>query len=185
MEHIDVELLAPRGNVTVIRLPWRKFPGVFIQGDSFSILEAAARAAARTAPEVQELADDLSKILALYAKTLNEHNIPLPYTTATYEDSTELLASGRLQSPDLRRFFELVSGYLDYDFDDSDWMAITTGIQGIPAFDYPLLGSAALTVRVRQENGQENVTIAVTGMPNEALRIRLDTLFDVLTHEEK
>ncbi|MFD6162347.1 DUF6959 family protein [Nocardia sp. NPDC060256] len=185
MERVDVELLAPRGNVTVIRLPWRRFPGVFVQGDSFSILEAAARAAARTAPEVQELADELSKILALYAATLTEHGMPLPYATASDEVGAELLASGRICSQDLRLFLELASSYIDYDFDNSDWTAITAAVQQAPALDYPLIGSTSLTVRVQREDGRANVSVAITGMPNEALRIRLDTLFDVLTHESR
>ncbi|MFI6996376.1 DUF6959 family protein [Nocardia sp. NPDC050175] len=185
MERVEVELLAPRGNVTVIRLPWRRFPGVFIQGDSFSILEVAARAAARTVPEVRELADDLSNILALYARTLTEHGMSLPYTAAPAEGSTELLASGRILSQDLRLFLELASSYIDYDFDNSDWTAVTTAIQQTPALDYPLIGSASLTARVRQEDGRANVSVVITGTPNEALRIRLDTLFDVLTHESR
>ncbi|MEU7141532.1 hypothetical protein ABZ942_18900 [Nocardia sp. NPDC046473] len=185
MERVEVEMLAPRGNVTVIRLPWRRFPGVFIQGDSFSILEAAARAAAQRAPEVRELAGDLTKILALYARTLAEHGMSLPYATAPSQDSTELLASGRIPSSDLRLFLELASSYIGYDFDNSDWTAITSAFPETPALDYPLIGATSLTARVQSADGGAHVTVAITGTPNDALRIRLATLFDVLTHESR
>jgi len=86
MERTEVELYDRVGNVAVVRLPGRESPGIFIQGDSFSILAEDARrlaAAAQNDPTLRDTADDLARalgeLLAYYASTLTDHGIPLPY----------------------------------------------------------------------------------------------------------
>ena len=86
VERAEVELYSRDGNVAVVRLPRRRFPGLLMQGDSLSTLAGDARelaAALRTGADPNDLADDLaeqlSDMLAFYAATLAAHGIPLPY----------------------------------------------------------------------------------------------------------
>lgn len=86
VERAEVELYSRDGNVAVVRLPQRRFPGLLMQGDSLSTLAGDARelaAALRTGADPNDLADDLaeqlSDMLAFYAATLAAHGIPLPY----------------------------------------------------------------------------------------------------------
>src|SRR5947208_15384020 len=96
MKRIAVELLTDQGNIAVIRVPGRRIPGVVVQGDSLSILVADAEALAavtQATPEVHELAQDLahemSRILAYYSEALAEHGIALPYTPTATAQRTE------------------------------------------------------------------------------------------------
>lgn len=84
MERTEVELYDRVGNVAVVRLPGRKVPGIFIQGDSFAILADDGRKLAATAGDdvrepATDLAQALAELLAYYASTLTDHGIPLPY----------------------------------------------------------------------------------------------------------
>ncbi|TVT33087.1 hypothetical protein FNH05_27375 [Amycolatopsis rhizosphaerae] len=92
MERIEVDLFTDQGNCAIVRLPARQFPGVLVQGDSLSILEADARQLANRLAalddtlldhelidQAQDLADELSGLLKHYETTLQRHGIPLPY----------------------------------------------------------------------------------------------------------
>ncbi|MEV4601339.1 hypothetical protein AB0K15_28555 [Amycolatopsis sp. NPDC049253] len=188
MTPLEVELLSRQGNYVVLRLPGRSFPGIHIAGDSFSILvdelrELAAEAVG--APEAhdhaQDLAEDLEGILGAYETAMAEHGIRPAYFPSPPARTTVDLASGRLVPGRLRSFLELTSGYVGYEFDDSDWLAITTALDQEGAVDYPLVGKAPLTARLETDEA-DHVIVTITGQPELALRIRLTTLLDALTH---
>ncbi|MEU4671645.1 hypothetical protein AB0F91_27625 [Amycolatopsis sp. NPDC023774] len=187
MTPLGVELLSRQGNYTVLRSPGRSFPGIHIAGDSFSILVDELRElAAETvgAPEAhehaQELAEDLEGILGAYETALAEHGIRPVYFPSQPARTTVDLASGWLAPGRLRSFLELTSGYVGYEFDDSDWLAITTALDQEGTVDYPLVGKTPLTARLEIDEA-DHIIVTITGQPELALRIRLTTLFDALT----
>lgn len=86
VERAEVELYSRDGNVAVVRLPQRRFPGLLMQGDSLSTLAGDAQTLAtslRAGADPLDLADDLTQqlgdVLAFYAASLAAHGIPLPY----------------------------------------------------------------------------------------------------------
>ena len=89
MERVEVELFTDGGNNAVVRMPTRKFPGIVVQGDTFSALWASASNARHllrkpeTTPEgldqLDLLVDQLDEILTRYEHALASHEIPRPY----------------------------------------------------------------------------------------------------------
>jgi hypothetical protein len=90
MDRIEIDVLDPAANAAVLKLPWRRFPGLLLQGDSLSGLYADARKLADGLtpgrPVDAELADDaaalaeaLADLVGHYESVLREHGIPLPY----------------------------------------------------------------------------------------------------------
>ena len=81
----SIEVLSEASNMAIVRLPGRKFPGMVIQGDSFSILVSLAEQIRRkaTGGPLQDDADELLRLLsdrlAHYEQVLTENGIALPY----------------------------------------------------------------------------------------------------------
>lgn len=93
---IQVELLSEASNSTIIKLPWRDFPGSVVQGDSLSILLSLARdvrdRARRTADSglveaAQDLHDLLQGRLLHYQSILQASGWRLPYGDPIREDA--------------------------------------------------------------------------------------------------
>jgi hypothetical protein len=95
-----------------------------------------------------------------------------------------VLGSGWLLYPSVRRFLELASFYVGYDFDDLDWQAIEAGIKGLRSeddtFGYPIAGQRELAISLSKDPGGDEVILRIAGPPDELLAVRLSTLFDVL-----
>jgi hypothetical protein len=76
--------------------------------------------------------------------------------------------------------------YVGYSFDESDWQAVraalpmTNAEQASGWYDYPLIGSPALTVWLAQVPGDSSVSVRVTGLMDEVLAARFETLIHVL-----
>jgi len=88
MTKIEIECLSQETNAAVVRLPWRKFPGIVLQGDSLKVLLDAASEVAKLSrgsdvPELEDAAVELVGILGTYVQgyedALLRHNQPLPY----------------------------------------------------------------------------------------------------------
>ncbi|MEU5316320.1 hypothetical protein AB0G67_06285 [Streptomyces sp. NPDC021056] len=109
--------------------------------------------------------------------------------------SSEL--DGSVRSENLRTFLELLSGYVHYDFDDTDWDTIALGIEETDAedtaawYDYPLHGGLhAAQVHLaysrpypEDDDGEpDTVSVRVTGANSRDLRLRIDTLIAALGH---
>lgn len=76
------EVLARDGNVAVIRLPGRRFPGVFVQGDTLATLWqllGGIREWDRAPDEISELREYLDSLRSYYEDILREQGIPRPY----------------------------------------------------------------------------------------------------------
>ncbi|WP_405644058.1 hypothetical protein [Streptomyces sp. NBC_00019] len=105
---------------------------------------------------------------------------------------------GSIRSENLRTFLELLSEYVHYDFDDTDWDTIALGIEETDAEDdpaawyaYPLHGGLhAAQVRLaysrpypEDDDGEpDTVSVLVTGAHSRDLRLRIDTLIAALGH---
>jgi hypothetical protein len=80
----------------------------------------------------------------------------------------------------------LLSGYIGYAFDDSDWQAVEAALPETDADDhdawyaYPLLGSPPLTVALAQNVGAEPVAVRVSGARDAVLSARISTVLDAL-----
>ena len=87
MRKEKVEILSDQTNAAVLRHPERRFPGVLMQGDSLHsfcrIADEACRSVGRGQPgfdEVNEIRNALWGYLSHYKQTLEEHEIPLPFS---------------------------------------------------------------------------------------------------------
>jgi hypothetical protein len=94
-----------------------------------------------------------------------------------------VLAGNWIWRSNLRRFLELVSFYVGYGFDESDWLAIQAGLDALtsarPAFDYPIIGRQQLAVSLSldPDSGHE-ISVKITGRPDRLLGARISGLID-------
>jgi hypothetical protein len=76
--------------------------------------------------------------------------------------------------------------YVGYSFEDSDWEAVRAALPATNAelasgwYDYPVIGSPALTVWLARVPGDTPVSVRVTGELDEVLAARFETLIHVL-----
>lgn len=91
--------------------------------------------------------------------------------------------AGWIMDRNLRAFLELLSRYVDYAFDDTDWDTIETGVRDTDDeksdgwYSYPLVGtSATLEVGLARSVGSEVMSVSVTGVETPELQLRTDTL---------
>ena len=86
----EVTILDDTTNTTVAKLPWRKYPGVVIQGDALKILHdevAEAITALReqdsqSANEVLgHISDQIADLLSRYEVALSAAGLDLPYSS--------------------------------------------------------------------------------------------------------
>jgi hypothetical protein len=73
-QHIDVELWSHASNSAILRLPTRRFPGSFIQGDSlYNLFVAAREMVMRLYPTSDQMLSDTAEELfrSLYARLLH------------------------------------------------------------------------------------------------------------------
>lgn len=75
------EIVASHGKSVVVRMPGRRFPGVWIPADSLSVwLDALEEAeAAQPTDAVTEVADEIRAILGAYSNDLLSRGEALPY----------------------------------------------------------------------------------------------------------
>lgn len=88
---IEVELVGDAVNAAVVKLPWRRFPAVLLQGDSLGNLTAtaerlvAALAEGRTGDageEASEVRDLLNGYKRAYEHAMGQAGLELPYSSA-------------------------------------------------------------------------------------------------------
>jgi hypothetical protein len=76
------ELLAREGNVAVIQMPGRRFPGLFVQGDTLASIRQLFESVADPAglpEEIIEARDRINELMSYYESVLQERGIKLPY----------------------------------------------------------------------------------------------------------
>lgn len=101
---------------------------------------------------------------------------------------------GAVRTENLRTFLEALSGYLLYEFDDTDWDTVALGLESTDdevadRYDYPLEGGLH-AVRVtlafsrpfpEDDDGvPDTVSVLVTGSADAELGLRVDTLITAL-----
>lgn len=89
-QHIEIEIFSENINAPVLKLPFRKFPGILIQGDTLKNLSVIAEEIADLCckknknEELKELSiflsDQLQNFVNIYEKTLKSSGLALPYT---------------------------------------------------------------------------------------------------------
>jgi len=81
MDEASIELLAREGNLAVLRLPGRRFPGLFVQGDTLATIVDLLDAGEGNsdAEAVSEARERLTELLAFYEAALTKHGIQRPY----------------------------------------------------------------------------------------------------------
>ena len=66
-----------------------------------------------------------------------------------------VLAASWIWLENLRLFLELTSHYVSYNFDDSDWQAIQTGLDTLHAeadtYSYPIIGQTQLDITLSKK----------------------------------
>jgi hypothetical protein len=84
----DVRLLARRGNIAVMQLPDRRYPGVMMQGDTFFILKRDVERllqllteshSKERREEIEEMHETLDRIMGFYEEVCERNGIQLPY----------------------------------------------------------------------------------------------------------
>ncbi|MCX4632945.1 hypothetical protein [Streptomyces sp. NBC_01443] len=83
----------------------------------------------------------------------------------------------------LRSFLELLSHYVDYDFEATDWETVAVAVektddkQADGWYLYPLIGAAhGVEVRFARSVGSEELSVTVNGPMTTELELRADTL---------
>jgi hypothetical protein len=94
-----------------------------------------------------------------------------------------VLAGNWILHSNLHRFLELVSFYVGYTFDESDWLAIQAGLDGLTsdnqAFGYPIISRQQLTLSLSLDPDSGNeVSVTITGRPDQMLAARISGLID-------
>ena len=91
--------------------------------------------------------------------------------------------SGWIWERNLRSFPELLSHYLGYGFDDTDWETVSLAIEATyderPEgwYSYPLVGEhRQVEVRLARAVGGHEIRLAVKGPLTPELQVRADTL---------
>jgi hypothetical protein len=85
VERVEVAIYAVQGNAAVVKLPWRKFPGVLLQGDTLEGVANLLREAreASDADESRAVIDEaqafLADLLAFFETSLTQADELLPY----------------------------------------------------------------------------------------------------------
>ncbi|MFD5581156.1 hypothetical protein ACPCIX_28500 [Streptomyces pseudogriseolus] len=91
--------------------------------------------------------------------------------------------AGWIMERNLRAFLELLSRYVGYAFDDTDWDTVEDGVRDTDDekadgwYSYPLAGThATLDVSLARSVGSEVMSVSVTGAETPELQLRTDTL---------
>jgi hypothetical protein len=85
MDHIRMDLYAIDGNVAVVKLPSRRFPGILVQGDTMRMLADLVQEVMdgddRTASQqvLSEAYDLIGDFLSVYETALQNAGERLPY----------------------------------------------------------------------------------------------------------
>ncbi|MFR9774584.1 hypothetical protein ACL02O_00800 [Micromonospora sp. MS34] len=96
--------------------------------------------------------------------------------------------SGWILARRVRPFLDLLSRYLGYAFDQTDWETIALGLAGTDDedaarwYDYPL--GDRVTVWLAEADGSDIVSVRVTGLPDRDLALRAATLVDAYAHAD-
>jgi len=85
----EVTILDDTTNATVVKLPWRKYPGVVVQGDSLKVLQEEVLEAIHALQEQDHqsakevlggISDKIADLLARFEAALSAAGIDLPYS---------------------------------------------------------------------------------------------------------
>ncbi|MER6810701.1 hypothetical protein ABT299_15590 [Spirillospora sp. NPDC000708] len=99
-------------------------------------------------------------------------------------------AGGWVWASNVRPLLEMISEVVEYDFDDSDWLAIS---RALPSTDndradgwyaYPLVGVRPVEIRLAREVEADEVSVEVTGIADDRTRESIELLLTVFARYE-
>lgn len=94
--------------------------------------------------------------------------------------------SGWILAGNVRTLMFWIAHYVSYSFDEGEWQAVQAALPATNSelasgwYDYPLIGSPALTVWLAGTPGDTPVSVRVTGDMDPVLAARFETLIHVL-----
>ncbi len=94
------------------------------------------------------------------------------------------VVAGWVWDRNIRPFLDLLSRYVGYSFDDTDWQAVALGLEATDDdrqehwYSYPLEGHHQLTVLLANAVGSSVVSVRVEGLDDHDLALRTETLLD-------
>ncbi|MEU3887504.1 hypothetical protein [Streptomyces sp. NPDC029041] len=97
------------------------------------------------------------------------------------------VAAGWIWLRNLRPFCEYLAAEVDYDFDDSDWLAIGTALPETDDdrprsawYTYPLVGRDRLDLHIARSVHGDEVSVSVQGAVDNRVQSRVELLFDIM-----
>jgi hypothetical protein len=97
------------------------------------------------------------------------------------------VATGWIWLSNLRPFCEYLAAEVEYDFDDSDWLAIDTALPETDDdqprsawYTYPLVGRDRVNLQIARSVNGDEVSVSVQGTVDSRVRSRVELLFDIM-----
>jgi hypothetical protein len=96
--------------------------------------------------------------------------------------------AGWVWSSNVRPLVEMISVVVGYDFDESDWQAISFALPDTDDdrldawYSYPLVGRSRVEVGFARSVEGDEVSVKVSSVRDHVLRARLEVLLDVFCH---
>jgi hypothetical protein len=107
----------------------------------------------------------------------------------TTPDPDSAFNGGWIFDTNLRPMCESVAEYTEYEFDDSDWLAIetalpTTDVERSDWYDYPLSGRVPLTLFVAADPGSSVVFVRFAGEADSLVKAQIEAALQIFAHWE-
>ncbi|MFE5891258.1 hypothetical protein ACFQ6E_20235 [Streptomyces sp. NPDC056462] len=101
------------------------------------------------------------------------------------------IAAGWIWLTNLRPFCEYLAAEVEYDFDDSDWLAIDTALPETDDdqprsgwYTYPLVGRDRIDLQIARSVNGDEVSVSARGTVASRVRSRVELLFDIMARYE-
>ncbi|MER5937580.1 hypothetical protein ABT121_09710 [Streptomyces sp. NPDC001928] len=100
---------------------------------------------------------------------------------------SKTIAAGWIWLTNLRPFCEYLAAEVEYDFDDSDWLAIDSALPETDDdqprsawYAYPLVGRDRIDLQIARSVNGDEVSVSAQGTVNSRVRSRVELLFDIM-----
>ncbi|NEE08518.1 hypothetical protein G3M58_18940 [Streptomyces sp. SID7499] len=102
----------------------------------------------------------------------------------TTSEPERVLDGGWIFDTNLRPLCESVAEFAEYEFSDSDWLAVETALPATDVelstwYDYPILGRLSLTLFVAADPGSSVVFVNVAGVTDERTKAQIEAALHI------
>ncbi|WP_433243046.1 hypothetical protein [Actinomadura nitritigenes] len=100
------------------------------------------------------------------------------------KDRTVSVVDGWVWDRNVEPLLRLLSRYVGYSFDDTDWQTVVLGLEGTDDeqdsrwYSYPLVGHQQLDVALAHAIGSDVVSVRIDGLTDHDMVLRAETLLD-------